>query len=307
MAKKKIGLVLSGGVAWGLAHVGVIKVLEREKIPIDCIAGTSIGALIGALYAAEPNAKLLEKFALEQSKHWRYIFDFTLSKAGFIKGNIIERILSEKFKKVTFSDLKIPLYISALDIENNQEIIFHKGDLTRAIHASIAIPGLFVPVENNGRILVDGGVIDPIPIEVLKNNGAHRVIAVNVLPMNEKKIPLYEEAQTSERKTKSPNLIHTLIRTFSSMQIEAARAELALQRADVIISPRFAAQTRWMDFEKTHDMIKIGEAAARKALPALRTMVEPNPVKKFVSQVGKELGVHTLVKRVSQELQNNKI
>ena len=186
--KKKVGLALSGGGARGIAHIGILKTLEKYKVPIDYISGTSIGALIGALYSAEPNAKKLEKEVLEIE--WKKLFDYTIPTKGLIKGKKIEEFLKEKFGDLKFNELKIPLFITAFDIENKQEIIFHKGNVAKAVRASISIPGIFVPTENNGKILVDGGLTDLIPTEILKKEGADIIIAVNLNSIKEKETSL---------------------------------------------------------------------------------------------------------------------
>jgi NTE family protein len=297
--RKKVGLALSGGGMRGLGHIGVLKVLEENKIPIDFIAGTSMGAVIGAIYSAESNAKKLEKESLNVK--WRDLFDFTLSKSGFIKGDSIEEFLEDKLSHITFDDLKVPLYITALDIENGQEVVFHKGDVAKAVRASISIPGIFVPVENNGRTLVDGGVIDPIPIEILKNVGAEIIIAVNVNKVEAKKVIAQEEAIVKKSKKTIPSVIHTLLQTFEVMEIESCRAEIERGRADLLISPDIPI-LGWTDFSKTKEIIDAGEKATRDSLEELKKITAPHPLKDFLEGLKKDLNVVTLVKEVKKEV-----
>src|SRR6056297_3089720 len=188
MAKrKKVGIALSGGGSKGIAHIGVLKILEKYNIPVDFVSGTSIGAVIGALYCSGYTSKKLEILFTEDKKEWKKLFDYTFPKHGLIKGKRIEKFIQEELKDTKFKDLEIPLYITAFDIENKQEIYFNKGSVSKAVRASISIPGMIVPVENNNRILVDGGIVDPIPTEVLKKAGADIIIAINVNERETKK------------------------------------------------------------------------------------------------------------------------
>lgn len=231
--RKKVGLALGGGGARGLAHIGVLKILEKYKIPVDCISGTSMGAVIGALYSAEPDANKLEKKAFEID--WKNIFDYTIPNYGLIRGGEIEKVLNKKLGNLKFKDLKIPLFVTAFDIENKQEIIFHKGNVVKAVRASIAIPGVFVPVENKGRILVDGGLTDVIPTEILKKEGMDIIIAVNVNSVKEKKPSLKEEAFPASGKKKIPGIIYTINKSLQIMGSKAAKAELKNDKADFVI------------------------------------------------------------------------
>lgn len=302
--RKKIGLALSGGGAWGLAHIGVLKVLEENKIPIDYISGTSMGAVIGAIYSAESNAKKLEKDSL--SVKWNSLFDYTLSKSGLIKGEAIESFLDKKLSNITFDDLKIPFYVTAFDIENKQEVIFHKGDVSKAVRASISVPGFFLPIENNGRILVDGGVADPIPIGILKKIGAEIIIAVNVMRIEDIKSPIQEEATVKKPTKKIPDMIHIILKTFEIMQAENCRSEIEQDRADLLIHPRIAEKIGWSEFGKVKEAIKIGEKAARNSIDELRKISEPNPLKQFLMELGQDIGVATFVKEVKKEVKGLK-
>src|SRR3989344_1593617 len=232
--RKKIGVALSGGGMKGLAHIGVLKILEDYKIPIDMISGTSMGAVIGALYSAEPNAKKLEKEVMKENLGG--FFDYTLSRHGIIRGKKIEEYLDKKLEKIDFKELKIPLYVTACDLEKNREIIFHKGDVAKAVRASISIPGIFIPVENNHKILVDGGLIDPIPVDILRKFGADIVIAVNVDYLKEKKPMLNEKALRVQADRQMPSIMDISLRSLDIMSAEASRAELLEKKADLLIN-----------------------------------------------------------------------
>jgi NTE family protein len=282
--KKKVGLALGGGGARGFAHIGVLKVLEKYKIPIDYISGTSIGALIGALYSAEPNAKKMEKEVLETN--WDAFFDYTFPQKGLIKGAKIEAYLEKKLTDLKFNQLKIPLFITAFDIENKQEIIFNKGNVAKAVRASISIPGIFVPVENNGRILVDGGLTDLIPTEILKKEGAEVIIAVNVDSVREKKPSIKEEAIKNVGQKRIPGVVYTISKSLQIMDAEASKAELNLDKADVVINLNLE-NIETLDFSKTKikTTIKKGEMAATKLIKKLTQITENNPLKEFLEQI----------------------
>ncbi|MCK5149400.1 patatin-like phospholipase family protein [Candidatus Pacearchaeota archaeon] len=276
--RKKVGLALGSGAARGVAHIGVLKVLEKYKIPVDFIAGTSIGSVIGALYCLDQDAKKIEQEAL--NINWKTLIDLTLPKSGLIKGDKIENFLREKLKNKKFKDLKIPFFVSAVDIENNQEIIFQKGDVAKAIRASISLPGIFVPVVNNERILVDGGLIDPLPVKILKKEGADIIIAVNVSSIKEEKPILNEESTISEKTKKMPKIPNILLKSFQILEAEGSRAILEKTNADLIITPDLK-NINSIDLDKVEDLIKSGEEAAEKSLSELKKLTKPNFFQKF--------------------------
>ena len=175
---KKVGLALSGGTAKGFAHIGVLEVFEKNKIPIDYIAGTSMGAVVGALYASGISISEMKKIA--KTTKWMNLLDFTLPDKGILSGEKIEQFLRILLKNKKFKDLEIPTAVVAADIKQGEKVIFKKGDVASALRASISLPNLFVPYEYEKRILVDGGVIDPLPVDVARNMGADVVIAVNL-------------------------------------------------------------------------------------------------------------------------------
>ncbi len=175
---KKIGLALSAGSARGLSHIGVLKVLEKNNIELHCITGTSMGALIGALYAAGYNAKAIEDVALKIK--WNGLLDFTFPKLGLIAGSRVEDMIRKLLNNVKFEDLKIPLKIIGTDINTREEIIFEKGDVAEAVRASISLPFFFKPVFIRNHMVVDGGLVNPVPIDHLKEMGANFIIATDI-------------------------------------------------------------------------------------------------------------------------------
>jgi NTE family protein len=174
----KVGIALSAGAVRGMSQIGILKVLEREGIPISCIAGTSIGAVIGALYASGIKAEKLEEIA--KTTELRSLIDFTTPKTGLIAGKIIESYIRDMLKDKCFEDLDIPLSVIATELNSGETVIFNHGELAKAVRASISIPGIFEPVAYGDYVLVDGGLVDPAPVDVVKEMGADIIIAVDL-------------------------------------------------------------------------------------------------------------------------------
>ena len=285
--RKKVGVALSGGGSKGIAHIGVLKILEKYNIPIDFVAGTSIGAVIGSLYCSGYTSNKLELLFTEDKKEWKKLFDYTFPKHGLIKGKRIEKFIQEELKDTKFKDLEIPLYITAFDIENKQEIYFNKGSVSKAVRASISIPGMIVPVENNNRILVDGGIIDPIPTEVLKKAGADIIIAINV---NERKVkkPRFEKAVDKKGKKKVPGIWDIASKSFKVMAYEVYKYDLTKDEIDFIIHVP-TQNKEMMKFSKKDNIkaIKDGEKAAKESLEDIKKATETGPFKKLIDSLTK--------------------
>ena len=287
--KGKIGLALAGGGARGLAQIGVLKVFEREKIPVDFIAGTSMGGIIGGLYACGYSAEDLEKLALQinwqdlfsnapprlsllpsqREENEKYLFQiyFEGFKPAIPKGLITGQKLTNLFTQLTmqanfeagsnFDKLKIPFRAVTTDLATGQEIVLGSGDLSEALRATMAIPLVFTPVELSGRLLVDGGLVDPIPVEVTRNMGADFVIAVNT-----------SSELLSSSRIKDP--LDIANQTTSIMTLE--RKEQELKKADFIISPDLYPYSS-TSFEKVFELIKIGERVADSLVPKLELLL----------------------------------
>lgn len=176
--RDKIGLVLSGGGALGFAHIGVLEVLEENGIKIDYMAGTSMGGVVGALYSSGKTISRIKDIFSEID--YEELLDIVMPESGLISGEKFGELAEDIFKNKKFSDLKIPLSMVAYDLKNNKKIIFNKGKITDALRATSSMPGIFVPYKHKGMELVDGGIIDPLPISVVKDMGARKVIAVNL-------------------------------------------------------------------------------------------------------------------------------
>ena len=221
---KKIGLALGSGSARGLAHIGVIKVLEENHIPISIIAGTSMGSLIGALHASGLTGTEMEEIACNTNlKTTSRLFMPTPSVQGLIDGNRISDFLVSLMGNRSFSSLKMPFAAVAADIERAEEVVITEGPLIKAIRASISIPGIFTPAMLKGRALVDGGLMNPVPVDVLKHLGADYIIAVDVTrPVRTDSIGLTEdltEISENDSQTVSSKKFNDNLTTFVNMTI----------------------------------------------------------------------------------------
>ena len=256
--RPKIGLALGGGFARGIAHIGVLRVLEEHEIAVDFIAGTSVGALIGATYASGVPLEEMENQGAATRFH-----DFgrwTLSRMGMASNDRLEHYL-HKFTPVQyFRELKIPLSIVATDLLTGKSVHFTEGEIGPALRASCAYPGLFLPVEFQGRILVDGFLTETVPAEAVREMGAEIVIGVHLEPGLLKSPPR--------------NTIEVISRSFSIIQ--TAAAQMWHRDVDILIEPE-VHHIQWDEFEKTPQLVAAGEVAARAALPKIRAALAEYP------------------------------
>jgi NTE family protein len=249
--RPKVGLALGGGFARGIAHIGVLRVFEENQIPIDFIAGTSVGALVAASYASGTPLDLMERQGIET--RFRDFGRWTLSRMGMASNDRLEHFLHKFTPAEYFSDMKIPLGIVATDIVAGESVHFTDCEIGPALRASCAYPGLFLPVEYRGLMLVDGFLTEAAPAIVLREMGAELVISVYLDP------GLLEE--------KPRNTIEVISRSFSIIQttsVQPWRAE-----TDILIEPD-VHYVLWYEFEKTPELVAGGEAAARAALPQIK-------------------------------------
>jgi len=259
--KKKIGLALGGGAAKGLAHIGIIKALERAEVGIDFIAGTSMGALIGGYYAATKDTTLLENIALDIKKSdifsWR---DMIKRKDGALfKGESITERLKKELGDFKIENCQIPFTAIATNVKNGDEIHLKDGNLADAIRASIAIPLIFSPVEIDGKLLMDGGLANPVPADVVKEMGAEFAIAVDVSS---------RWLETPEEMASVRDMYSAITQTLSVVEYQLAKNVLK-QSADIIIKPPIF-HFDWFSFEKAEEIIKIGEREAELHLREIR-------------------------------------
>jgi len=254
--RKKVGLALGGGAARGLAHIGVLEVLEEEGIPIDMIAGTSIGALVGAFYSYLLDLERIDKIAREVGVHRLQLFsDFGIPRTGLIRWTRIENRLKKVLGNVDFKDLKIPFACVASDIDSGEEIIFKKGPVWDAVRASATIPGVLALNESFSEHYVDGGVLNPVPVSTVRDMGADFIIAVNVL---------------APGKIMGQHDHNFFAIIMKSMYLMSNRViETALKQADVVIVPD-TNHIGFMDFHKVDEGIKVGKFAAKAHIAEIK-------------------------------------
>jgi NTE family protein len=266
-----VGLALSSGGARGLAHVGVLRVLEREGIPIDIQGGTSIGSLVGGLYAAGHSIDDIVRFALNFQNKLRLrggLLDLNLPpRTGLIKGRRLRNYLEQVFEGITFEELRIPFYIVAADLLTGEEVVFEKGSVADAVRGSTSIISLVSPHQFNGRYLVDGGAVNPLPASVLAEKGADIIIASRTIPSLEDE---REGAPTSRRWKGLNNLLGVLLNYQSIMEREIIKTRLS--PVDVLINPRVEVYTA-MDYDHAADFIRLGEEAAERAIDEIKHKV----------------------------------
>ena len=178
--KPKIGLALGSGSARGLAHIGVIRALKEAGVHVDCVAGTSIGAAIGAVYASGKLDSLQETYLAMDWKKIAYFFDVVFPKSGIIDGKKVTDFMREYVHSDCIEKLPLPFKAVATELNSGKEVVLETGDVMDAVRASISVPGMFTPVRRNGRVLVDGGLVNPVPVNVARAMGADIVIAVDI-------------------------------------------------------------------------------------------------------------------------------
>ena len=252
-----IGLALGGGFARGIAHIGVLKVLEEENIPVRFIAGTSVGALIGAAYCSGVSTEELEKVAARV--RFRDLARWTLSRYGFASNLRMLSFLNNLLKVKTFEELRIPLAVTATDFASGEGVVFRSGPLADPVRASCAYPGVFLPVTVDGRLLVDGMLAHALPTQPLREMGANRVIAVS----------LRSRWANGEGPKHIFDVIGQCFAIAQNMNCAQAR-----QCADLVIEPDVTGY-RYDDFEHSSELVLIGERATRAAVPEIRKWLEP--------------------------------
>ena len=258
-AKPRVGLALSGGFARGIAHIGVIRTLLAAHIPIDFISGTSVGALIGAVYCAGTPLEEMERIGLQTT-----FADFgrwTPSWIGLATNQRLEKYLARFTSATTFEQLKTPLTIATTDLNAGITVYFDHGPIAPPLRASCSYPGLFVPIQFDHRTLVDGFLTSPVPVEGCFLQGADIVIAVHLEPGN------LEQPRT---------FTDVLSRSFNIIQQHADVTWR--QQADVIIEPDVQPFV-WDDFSKTPQLVAAGEAATLAAIPQVRAVLAGHPFK----------------------------
>ncbi|RLC02109.1 MAG: hypothetical protein DRH90_14680 [Deltaproteobacteria bacterium] len=310
-SKKSVGLVLGCGSSRGWAHIGAIEALEEAKIPIDFIVGCSVGSYIGAIYAAG-SIKSLKKFVLKMDgkKVFSY-FDFVLPRSGLLDGTKrLRELYAIHTEAQNFSELNIPVMMVATDLERGQKVVLKSGKILDALRASMSMPGLFAPARVNDRWLVDGGLVDPVPVSVARAMGADLVIAVDlssgdISKKKQKKQGIrseealvkkeenrnelikklskyYENAEISfkskikdlfTKEESMPDIIETVTTSINIMQDRITRVNLAVTPPDVLIQP-YLGELKMLDFDQVEHTIEEGYIRAKEKIEDIANLLD---------------------------------
>lgn len=288
----RIGLALSAGGAKGLAHIGVIQVFEENGIPIHAIAGASMGAYVGAVWAFGHDGGAMEKFARDVEGKWawlRLLDPLLVPRCGLLRGEKTRRRLMSAIGGAHFSDLPRPLRVVATNLRSLEHKTFTEGEVALAVQASTAIPGVCAPVCIGDELYFDGGVVDPMPVQTTREMGVDVVIAVNVIPT-----PAYmrcrieferEQAEARRRKfglgrrlarrvlgaLTRDNIFHTMHRTMLGAQMRLA--EHSCRHADLVLRP-LSFEARWHDFHRPGKYIALGRQTAEEHLPEIKALIQ---------------------------------
>jgi NTE family protein len=288
---RRVGLALSSGGARGLAHIGVIQVLEENGIEVDAIVGCSMGAYVGAVWAYGFDGVAMERLSREVEHRWglfELIDPFILPRQGFLRGEKVKQRLKRSIGDVHFEELLRPLRVVATHLATLGRVVFSSGEVAQAVHASSAIPGACIPVSVDGELYIDGGIADPLPVDVLEEMGIERIIAVNTIPTPEYlrarlEIERERNARLGRRASKvktfvnrylnyfAPgNVLDTILRSFNGAQMQVA--EHSGMFADLVLRP-LSFDGRWHDFRRPGKYIAIGRREAEQHLDEIKALV----------------------------------
>lgn len=304
LKNKKVGLALGSGSARGWAHIGVIQALSEAGVPVDYVAGTSMGALVGSFYASD-HLTALREFALEMDwKQIVYFFDVVFPRSGLIDGIKVQNFVREHVGSVNIEDLGTPFSAIATDLTKGTEVVIESGDIIEAVRASISLPGIFTPVQQNDMYLVDGGLVNPVPVTAVRAMGADYIIAVDLnhdilekkgtikTGVREEKMQASVQENNSKNriwklldekmkrldipfsehiekwistKEHAPNIFEILISSINVMEARITETRLTLDQPDLLIRPSLG-HIKLMEFHKADEAISGGHEAAAALL-----------------------------------------
>lgn len=298
MNRPRIGVALGSGAARGMAHFGVLRAIEEAGLTVDLVAGTSIGALVGAAFAANALDKLERAYRTLDWKHVLSLLDPVFPRSGLIDGQKVADFVRAHVPTATFEELALPCRAVAADLATGEEVIIAEGDLVEGVRASVSVPGIFTPVRRNGRVLIDGGIVNPVPVNVAREMGADIVIAVElnhdivstrlkprivqpkrgrgartVAKLAEtfggKETPVLTQLYSWMSREPLPNIFDVLLASGYIMQSQIAQIGLEHHKPDLLIRPPLG-EYRFMDFDRADEIIEVGYRAAVEKLPELR-------------------------------------
>jgi NTE family protein len=311
-SRKTVSLTLGSGSSRGWAHIGAIEALEEENIPIDYVVGSSVGSYVGALYASGSLQSLKEfVLSMDGKKVFSY-FDVVLPRSGILNGTKrLKELYSFHTDAADFAELKIPVMMVATDLATGKKVVLKSGNILNALRATMSIPGLFAPVRVKDRWLVDGGLVDPVPVGVARALEADVVIAVDLnsglvshkeppeqsesaspqktdspaynSELLKKMVAYYEHAETSfaskisellHRESSTPDIIDTVMTSINIMQERITRINLAVEPPDVLIQPRLG-QLKMMDFDQVEQTIEEGYVGVKEKMTDIKKLLEP--------------------------------
>jgi NTE family protein len=286
----RLGLALSSGGAKGLAHIGVVQVLEENGIEVDVVTGSSIGAYIAAAWGYGYAGQEMEKLACEVAGTWglwRLVDPVFPPREGFIRGRAVKRMLQRTFGDTHFPELPRPIRVVATNLYTLDRKLFSSGEVASAVHASVAIPGVCAPVVIDGETYVDGAIADPLPVEVLEEMGINRIIAVNTIPtpaymrcclemereqqaLDGRRHILLRALNRQINYFAPGNILDIMMRAVHGSQIRVA--EESCRRADVVLRP-LSTDSRWYEFDKPLKYIALGRRVAEEHLEEIKSLV----------------------------------
>ncbi len=276
MAQRQVGVALSSGSARGIAHIGVLKVFDEERIPVDMVAATSMGSIVGALYCAGKNFETMTAGAEKMGRQTNPLKDFSLwdfalpPRSGVVPGRKVLDYFRKLLEDRNFEDLDTPLAIVATDVITGEEIVFDSGPVAEAIRASMAIIGVFEPAHVGNRYLVDGGATNPVPTNILSDKGVNIIVGSSVIPSLRDRIHRQQQLKSG----KSPNILSMYFGYMEIMESEIIKTRV--QPMQIMIQPDVVRFTT-LDFTKAGDLIATGETAARQQVGRIRQLLAPRP------------------------------
>ncbi len=255
--RPRLGLALGGGFARGLAHLGVLNVLVENHIPIDALSGTSVGSVVAAAFASgRPLGEMMEE---ARKIRWKSFAQWTFPGLGLATNERMEGLLIHTLHCTKFEELKIPVAVVAADISTGEPVIYRHGELVPPLRGSCSFPGLFKPVEYQGRLLVDGAIVGSVPVKALDAFGVDVVVGVHLRSDGPRHVPT--------------NVFQVIGQAFQIAQ--SMNQATWREHCNLVIEPD-VTEFKWDDFHRADELISVGEKAARQALPGLRALFEPS-------------------------------
>jgi NTE family protein len=273
LGKLRVGLAMGSGAAYGYGLVGILKVFEREGVPIDMVAGTSMGALLGSFYCAGKSPTEIQEISKTITKYWlrQNIFgDLTFPHGGFLAGQTLSAFLTSILGHVEFSQLVLPFAAVATDIRSGHEVVLKEGRVADAVRASTSLPIIFRPFLNKGHFLVDGGLVNPVPTSVVANMGADILISVNLTAKPSLRRMIASRKAFFPLAPRSPGMTEVFFKMIYTMQYEIAQARIEI--AHVVIAPDMR-DFLWSDFHRSEEILKVGEVAAEEAVAKVKSLL----------------------------------